>query len=232
MALRRAPGARPLLFGCFADRRRPRPSARGRDRPRSLQAPGGRHLAAGLEPAGAGVVRRRRRPGRALAMGDPPGDAGAQMVGASRARSNHGAVGSATHRARGDSVGHPNEELVRGGYEAFATGDMATLNELFADDIVWHAPGRNELAGTFRGKDEVFANLQKNMELTGVTFKLDIHALLADDEHALALLGVSAEREGKTLRDNTVQVWHIKDGKVTESWLHPGDAYASDEFWS
>jgi uncharacterized protein len=129
-------------------------------------------------------------------------------------------------------MAHPNEDRVRSGYEAFATGDMATLNELFADDVVWHAPGRNELAGTFRGKDEVFANLQKNMELTGGTFRLEIHALLADDEHAVALLGVSAEREGKTLRDNTVQVWHIKDGKVTESWLHPGDAYASDEFWS
>jgi ketosteroid isomerase-like protein len=133
---------------------------------------------------------------------------------------------------RGETMAHPNEDLVRRGYEAFATGDMVTLNELFADDIVWHAPGRNELAGTFRGKDEVFANLQKNMELTGGTFKLDIHDLLANDEHAVVLLGVSAEREGKTLKDNTVQVWHIKDGKVTESWLHPADAYASDEFWS
>jgi hypothetical protein len=43
---------------------------------------------------------------------------------------------------------------------------------------------------------------------------------------------VTAERQGKTLHDNTVQVWHIKDGKATESWLHPEDAYASDEFWS
>src|SRR5947208_1171462 len=126
----------------------------------------------------------------------------------------------------------PGLRWSRRGYEEFATGDMATLNELFADDIVWHAPGRNELAGTFRGKDEVFANLQKNMELTGGTFKLAIHDLLANDEHAVVLLGVSAEREGKTLKDNTVQVWHIKGGKVTESWLHPGDAYASDEFWS
>jgi hypothetical protein len=129
-------------------------------------------------------------------------------------------------------LAHPNEDLARRGYEAFATGDMATLNELFADDIVWHAPGRNELAGTFRGKDEVFANLQKNMELTGGTFKLDIHAILADDEHAVTLLRASAEREGKALNDNTVQVFHIKDGKLAESWLHPSDAYASDEFWS
>jgi ketosteroid isomerase-like protein len=129
-------------------------------------------------------------------------------------------------------VGHPNEELVRRGYEAFATGDMATLNELFADDIVWHAPGRSELSGTFRGKDEVFANLQKNMELTGGTFRLEIHTIMADDEHAVGLLRARAEREGKTLDDNTVQVFHIKDGKVTESWLHPSDAYASDEFWA
>jgi ketosteroid isomerase-like protein len=74
--------------------------------------------------------------------------------------------------------------------------------------------------------------LQSLGELTGGTFKLDLHALLADDEHAVALLGVGAERDGETLNDNTVQVGHIQDGKATESWLHPGDAYASDEFWS
>ena len=70
------------------------------------------------------------------------------------------------------------------------------------------------------------------MEPTGGTFKLDIHSILADDEHAVTLLRASAEREGKALNDNTVQVFHIKDGKLAESWLHPSDAYASDEFWS
>jgi len=128
-------------------------------------------------------------------------------------------------------MAHPNEELVRRGYQAFATGDMATLNELFADDIVWHAPGRSQLAGTYRGKEEVFATFQKVAELTGGTFKLDIHAVLADDEHAVVLARAMGEREGKTLNDNSVQVFHIKDGKVTEQWLHPGDTYASDDFW-
>jgi len=130
-----------------------------------------------------------------------------------------------------DSMAHPNEELVRRGYQAFATGDMATLNELFADDIVWHAPGRNQLAGTYRGKEEVFATFQKVAELSGGTFKLDIHAVLADDEHVVVLARATGEREGKTLDDNSVQVFHIKDGQVTEQWLHPGDAYASDDFW-
>jgi ketosteroid isomerase-like protein len=31
-----------------------------------------------------------------------------------------------------------NASLVRRGYAAFSTGDMATLSELFADDAVWH----------------------------------------------------------------------------------------------
>jgi ketosteroid isomerase-like protein len=143
-----------------------------------------------------------------------------------------GRPAAAGRQSEEEPMSHPNEDLARRGYEAFATGDMATLDELFADDIVWHSPGRNELSGTFRGKDEVFANLQKNMELTGGTFRLDIHALVADDEHAVALLRARAERDGKTLDDNTVQVFHIKDGKVTESWLNPSDAYASDEFWA
>jgi len=128
-------------------------------------------------------------------------------------------------------MAHPNEELVRRGYQAFDTGDMATLDELFADDIVWHVPGRNQLSGTYRGKQEVFGNFMKLAELTGGSFKLDIHTILADDEHAVVLVTATGEHDGKTLSDNSVQIFHIKDGKVTEQWLHPGDPYASDEFW-
>jgi uncharacterized protein len=128
-------------------------------------------------------------------------------------------------------MAHPNEELVRRGYEAFAAADIATLNEIFADDIVWHAAGRNQLAGTYRGKEEVFGVFQRVAELSGGTFKLEIHAILADDDHAVVLARATGEREGRTLDDNTIQVFHVKDGKVTEQWLHPGDAYTSDEFW-
>ena len=129
-------------------------------------------------------------------------------------------------------MAHPNEDVLRRGYEAFSTGDMATLNELFSDDVVWHAPGHNLLSGDFHGKEEVFATFQKVAELTGGSFKIDIHALLADDEHAVVLTHATGAREGKTLDDNTVQVFHVKDGKVTEQWLYPGDMEATDAFWS
>jgi uncharacterized protein len=128
-------------------------------------------------------------------------------------------------------MAHPNEDLVRKGYAAFLSGDMTAVSELFSDDIVWHAPGRNQLAGDQRGKDAVLANFQKTFELTGGTFSLDIHDILANDTHVVVLARATGEREGKRLDDNIVQVFHVSDGKVTEQWLQPGDTYATDEFW-
>ena len=141
-------------------------------------------------------------------------------------------------------MAHPNEELAREGYEAFIKADMQKVSDFFADDIVWHIGGRGPLAGDYRGKDEVLGFLAKTMELTGGTFTLEIHDILANDEHAVVLVVARGEREGKTTSPTTSNTWsetledrqahvlHIKDGKVTEYWAHPGDQYAIDDFLS
>ena len=127
---------------------------------------------------------------------------------------------------------HPNEKILKKGYDAFAAGDMDTIDALFADDIVWHAPGNNPVAGTFKGKKEVFALFGKLFELSGGTFKVDVHALFADDEHGITLTNATGSRDGKTLNDHNVQVFHFKDGKITEQWLYYEDVPRNDAFWS
>lgn len=129
-------------------------------------------------------------------------------------------------------MGHPNEDRIRTGYEAFSGGDFAALNELFADDIVWHLGGRNQLSGDHSGKEAVFGVFAKSAELTGGTFRLDIHDVLANDEHGVALVTASGERDGKRLEDRQVHVFHISDGIVTEHWSHTSDQYTVDEFLS
>lgn len=129
-------------------------------------------------------------------------------------------------------MGHPNEALLRKGYEAFSKGDLDTVRTIFADDIVWHVGGRSPLAGNYKGIDEVFGFFGKTIELSGGTLKLEIHDILANDEHAVALVSSRAERGGKRLADNGAHIFHVKDGKVIEFWAHPQDAYADDEFWS
>jgi ketosteroid isomerase-like protein len=113
-------------------------------------------------------------------------------------------------------MGHPNEDLIRRGYDAFTRGDMDTLRELYHPDIVWHAPGRSQLAGDHQGVDTVFGFFGRTMELTGGNFRVEVHDIVANDEHAVGLHTAYAEREGKALQDNNTLVFHVRDGKVTE----------------
>jgi ketosteroid isomerase-like protein len=130
-------------------------------------------------------------------------------------------------------AGEQNVEVVRKGFEAFGKGDMDTLrNEVFSANTVWHAGGRNQLSGDYRG-DEVFQWFGKLFELSGGTFKVDLHDITSSDEHVVALTSASAQREGKTLQDaKGAQVHHFEGGKISETWFHAEDPYTFDEFWS
>jgi hypothetical protein len=109
---------------------------------------------------------------------------------------------------------------------------MGTVQSLFAEDVVWHFPGRGPLAGDYKGVGEVMAWLGRSAELTGGTLRLEVHDILANDEHGVALTRATAERGSKQLADNGVSIFHIRDGKAVEVWTHLGDLYASDDFWS
>jgi uncharacterized protein len=128
-------------------------------------------------------------------------------------------------------MGHANEELLRKGYEAFANGDMEALDALFADDVVWHTPGDNPLSGDYHGKQEVFGLFAKLAELAD-TFEQEIHDVLANDEHGVALIKVRASRGDRTMEQNAVHVWHLADGKVHEYWLFTDDQAAADDFFA
>ena len=127
---------------------------------------------------------------------------------------------------------HPNVELLRKGYNAYSTGDVELLNTLFADDITWHVAGRSQLSGDYHGREQVFGFFGKIMELSGGTSKLEVHDLLANDEHGVALVNGSATRGDKSFTGSDVHTFHIRNGQVVEFWDSPLDQYAADEFWS
>ena len=127
---------------------------------------------------------------------------------------------------------HPNAELLRRGYAAYAAGDMETIDGLFADDIAWHNPGNNPLSGDLHGKEAVFAFFGKLMELTGGTARLDIHDVIANDEHAVALVLSHVERGGRAIDSKAVHVWHVKDGKATEFWSYDEQSAALDDLFN
>jgi uncharacterized protein len=124
---------------------------------------------------------------------------------------------------------HPNVTRIKDGYAAFAKGDFAVLNDLFAEDLLWHIGGRSQLTKDYRGRDQVYGFFGKLMELTEGSFHLDLHAVFADDEHGVALVVGTASRGGKSLTINEAHIYHLRDGKVTEFWDGSTDQYAFDE---
>ena len=72
----------------------------------------------------------------------------------------------------------------------------------------------------------------RTMELTGGSFRVEVHDVVANDEHGVGLNSVHAEREGRTQEDNNTLVFHVRDGKVTEVWQYQADQYAADDVFS
>jgi uncharacterized protein len=128
-------------------------------------------------------------------------------------------------------MAHPNADLVRRGFEAFGSGDMATLDQIIADDATWHSVGRTPLSGDFVGKEAILGSFATIVQETD-SIQQDIHAIIADDEHAVALVNGTITRGGKTFTSGQVFVFHVKDGKAVEVWVTQQDPYAADEFWA
>ena len=78
----------------------------------------------------------------------------------------------------------------------------------------------------------MFAVFARTAQLSGGTFKIDVHDVLANDEHAVALATSTASRQGKQYEQRESHVYHISGGKVTEFWSFPEDQRKGDELWS
>jgi ketosteroid isomerase-like protein len=125
------------------------------------------------------------------------------------------------------------EQRFRQGYENFGKGDLEAIRADFAPDIVWHAGGSNILTGDYKGVDDCFKLFMRIFEETGGTFKNEVHDVLANDTHGVALVKVSGSRKGKTIESNTVHVVHYNsEGQITESWIIPENSEEVDAFWS
>ena len=120
--------------------------------------------------------------------------------------------------------------IIRRGYELFNSGNIEGLTDIVAEDAVWHVGGRNRLSGEKRGRDAIFAFFGQLGELTGGTFRAELHDVIAGEEHAVGLHTSTGERDGRRLSVHAVLVFHLRDGTVVEAWEHYDDSRAVDEF--
>jgi ketosteroid isomerase-like protein len=123
-------------------------------------------------------------------------------------------------------------DLVRRGYAAFSSGDMATLRELFADDAVWHVPGSGSLSGPKHGRDAILAFFGELMARSGGTLKITLHDVIGGDQHTVALHHEFAESGSDRVDQNAANVFHVRGGRVTEVWELHEDSASSAWLWA
>ncbi|HEX9377744.1 MAG TPA: nuclear transport factor 2 family protein [Actinomycetota bacterium] len=126
---------------------------------------------------------------------------------------------------------HPNAELVRKGYDAFTAGDMEWMNTHLHENIVWHEPGSNVLSGDYHGREETLAHFAKSVQVAIPDF--DIHDVVGNDDHAIALVNIRLERNDnhETFETRYVHIFHVDAQEVAlESWIFYADQGALDAF--
>ena len=95
--------------------------------------------------------------------------------------------------------------------------------------MVWHQAGRSQLAGDYRGRDAVYEFFGKLLELTDGTFHMELEAVFADDELAVAVVVASSTVDGQSLTVREAHIIRMRDGKAAEFWYTTTDQYAFDE---
>ena len=91
------------------------------------------------------------------------------------------------------------DTLIRKTYGDFEVGDLDLLKVVMADDVVWHEPGRNPLAGDHRGPDGVLALLAELKQRSGDTFQIEVLDVFSNAERAVVLQRETASSNGKSL---------------------------------
>ena len=127
---------------------------------------------------------------------------------------------------------HPNLATFQSIYTAFTTGDMDTLATFFDEDVVWHTPGQHPFAGTHDGRAATFASFAAEFERSGGSYGVEVRDVLANDEHIVALLHATADREGKRLDQDYAIIFQMRDGAVQAAWEVWTDQASLDEFWA
>jgi hypothetical protein len=122
---------------------------------------------------------------------------------------------------------HPNAAAIRAAAErAEQSGDMMSAMDMLADDVVWHEIGSDQPIHGKQALMERFASMPEGASITTET-----HDVVANDEHAIQLVTATATMSDQQLVYRTAEIYHVKDGKVTERWAFSDDTDRINKFF-
>lgn len=115
----------------------------------------------------------------------------------------------------------------------YAGGDSAGLRDVLVDDVSWHVPGRNAIAGNYHGITEVLDYFRHRRELADRSFRLHPGDVLSGEGDRIASVTDGTALIGGVHRDwSTVGLYQVRERRIAACWLLPLDPRAFDAAWA
>jgi ketosteroid isomerase-like protein len=123
---------------------------------------------------------------------------------------------------------HPNAAALRRMLDAMDAGDDAAVADALTDDVEWHEIG---LAEPIRGK-AALAERYTSGEGSAWDISGETHDVIANDEHAIALVNATARKDGQEFHYRTAEIVHMREGKISARWAFSDDTEAITRFFA
>jgi uncharacterized protein len=107
--------------------------------------------------------------------------------------------------------------------EMYAGGDLAAVEELLAEDVVWHVPGTSPIAGDYRGREAVSGYFRLRRQLAGGAIRVTKGGEAHHEEALVQLADGRAPLGGREVVWRTAGVYRVAQGRIAEAWLVPLD---------
>ena len=104
------------------------------------------------------------------------------------------------------------KEIVLGGYQSFAEGDMENLSKIYHPNALIKVNGDHELSGEYHGFDDFLNNFLAKIPIKFPNFNLSILNVTAEDNRVIVHVKLSADN----LDAEAVHMFVVEDGLETE----------------
>ena len=121
-----------------------------------------------------------------------------------------------------------NIETVRRFYAAGPADDDSLRGPLASPDIVWHAPGRNRVSGTYQGAGKVFVEMAQRMQPLDL-WLIDVIDVVGNADLVFATVHLRARRGSHEVDSPGGHVFRLDESAtIVEAWGFVRDQDALD----
>jgi uncharacterized protein len=120
-------------------------------------------------------------------------------------------------------------ELMTDYLAAAKRGDWDTAFEYFAEDIVFHIPGRSSFAGDHQGKDAAREYIQAIREHhRNGKIEVELIDMLTSEDRVALLVLERFHGDADPVEIRRANVYRVRGDAIVEVWIFEADQYAVD----